>query len=118
MSDGPDDARSASDRYQTFLSLSGDGVARFAVVPPLAIDAPEDDQLDHILRHSRVAECNELFAGIYGRPQREMVGLAAKDFIPLDATARHQAIRDFIRAGYRLVYSEEEHPLAEDARAG
>ena len=113
MSDGPEDARSASDRYHTFLSLSGDGVARFAVVPPLATDSPEDDQLDHILRHSRVAECNELFAGIYGRPQREMVGLAVKDFIPLDATARHLAIRDFIRAGYRLVYSEEEHPLAE-----
>src|SRR4029450_4141553 len=118
MSDGPDDARSASDRYHTFLSLSGDGVARFAVVPPLAIDAPEDDQLDHILRHSRVAEGNELFAGIYGRPQREMVGLAVKDFIPLDATARHQAIRDFIRAGYRLVYSEEEHPVAEGRTRG
>ena len=36
MSDGPEDARSASDRYHTFLSLSGDGVARFAVVPPLS----------------------------------------------------------------------------------
>ena len=113
MSDGPDDARSASDRYHTFLSLSGDGVARFAIEPPLATDAPEDDQLDHILRHSRVAECNELFAGIYGRRQGEMVGLAVKDFIPLDAPARHQAIRDFIRAGYRLVYSEEEHALAD-----
>jgi PAS domain S-box-containing protein len=113
MSDGPDGARGGSDRYHTFLSLSGDGVARFAIEPPLATDAPEDEQLDHLLRYSRVAECNELFAGLYGRPRREMVGLAPKDFIPPDIPARHQAIRDFIRAGYRLVYSEEEHALAE-----
>jgi PAS domain S-box-containing protein len=111
MSDGPDDARSASDRYHTFLSLSGDGVARFEVAPPLETDAPEDDQLEHILRNSRVAECNQLFAGLYGRTHREMVGLAVKDFVPPDAAERHQAIRDFIRAGYQLVYSEEEHPV-------
>ena len=116
MSDGPDEARDASGRYHTFLSLSGDGVARFAVVPPLAIDAPENDQLDHILRHSRVAECSELFAGIYGRTQREMIGLAVQDFIPLDAMARHRAIRDFIRAGFRLVYSEEEQTLGAGRR--
>src|SRR4029453_10243229 len=105
MSDGPEDVRSASDRYHTFLSLSGDGVARFAVVPPLATappspgapplapDAPEDDQLDHILRHSRVAECNELFAGIYGRPQREMVGLAGEGLIPLQHPGGHRGSR-------------------------
>ena len=34
-----------------------------------------------------------------------------RDFIPEEASARHQAIRDFIRVGYRLVYSEEEQSL-------
>src|SRR6187455_2071406 len=114
MSDGPDGARGGSDRYHTFLSLSGDGVARFAIEPPLATDAPEDEQLDHLLRYSRVAECNELFAGLYGRPRREMVGLAPKDFIPPDIPARHQAIRDF----NGLVYRGEGPVRAEGPRAG
>ncbi len=112
MGGGPDDARDASNRYDTLLSLSGDGVARFELEPPLAVDASEDAQLLHILRHSRVAECNELFAGLYGRTRGEMIGLAVRDFVPEDAAARHQAIRDFIRAGYRLVYSEEEQAIS------
>jgi PAS domain S-box-containing protein len=112
MGGEPDDARDASNRYNTLLSLSGDGVARFEVVPPLEVDASEDAQLRHILRHSRVAECNELFAGLYGRTRGEMIGLAVRDFVPEDATARHRAIRDFIRAGYRLVYSEEEQTIS------
>src|SRR5512136_1310508 len=95
-----------------FVSLSGNGVARFELVPPLPVDAAEDEQVDHILRHSRVAECNELLARLYGRTTREMIGLAMEDFIPRDEPARHQGIREFIRGGYRLPYSEEEQTLS------
>lgn len=56
-------ARDAEDaRYHTFLSLSGDGVARFELEPPLAVDADEEAQVAHVLRHARVVESNELFA--------------------------------------------------------
>jgi PAS domain S-box-containing protein len=103
-----------SDRYHTFLSLSGDGVVRMELVPPLDAGAPEEEQLVHILRHGRVAECNELFARFYGRDDpRQMVGLAMGDFVPAGEPARLHGIREFIRAGYRLVYVEEEHALAE-----
>jgi PAS domain S-box-containing protein len=106
-------ARDGNDRYSTFLSLSGDGVARFEVDPPLAVGAPEEDQVHHLLRHSRVAECNELFARFYGRGAAEMVGLAMGDFVPAHDSARLHGVREFIRAGYRLVYVEEEHALGE-----
>lgn len=105
-------AREAEDaRYHTFLSLSGDGVARFELVPPLVAGADEDAQVEHLLRHARIVECNELFAGLYGRVGREMIGRAMGEFVPRDEPARHAAIREFIRARYRLVYSEEEHDL-------
>jgi PAS domain S-box-containing protein len=99
-----------SDRYHTFLSLSGDGVARFELDPPLVATAPEERQVTHILRHGRVAECNELFAGFYGRrAPAEMFGLAMGDFVPESDPARLKGIREFVRARYRLVYVEEEH---------
>jgi PAS domain S-box-containing protein len=94
-----------------FVSLSGNGVAHFELVPPLLVDAPEDEQVDHILRHARIAECNEALARLYSRTSREMIGLAMGDFVPRDEPSRHQGIREFVRAGYRLPYSEEEQAL-------
>src|SRR5215471_944062 len=115
MGGGPDDARGADDRYHTLLSLSGDGVARFEVDPPLAVGAPEDQQVAHILSHSRVADCNELFAGTYGHTKSQMVGRAMELFVPPDAPSRDGGIREFIRSRYRLVYSEEEQAISGSA---
>jgi PAS domain S-box-containing protein len=98
-------------RYYTFLSLSGDGIARFALDPPLSVAAGEDEQLDLLMRHARVVECNELFAGLYGRVERDMIGLAMEEFVPRDDPARLTGVREFIRSRYRLLYSEEEHSL-------
>lgn len=111
MDRGTDHAREVTDRYHTFLSLSGDGVARFELEPPLRVQAAEDAQVEHILRHARVAECNELFAGTYGRTVAAMTGALMGEFVPSGEPGRLQGIRDFIRAGYRLVYTEEEHDL-------
>ena len=104
---------SGADRYFTFLSLSGDAIGRFEIVPPLDAAAGEDEQMAHILAHARVTECNELFARFYGRGVAEMVGLAMGDFVPADDEARLHGIREFLRARFRLVYLEEEHVLAE-----
>jgi hypothetical protein len=96
--------------YGTFLwNLSGDGIARFAVVPALDGSAPEDQQVAHLLRHSRVAECNERFASLYGRPLPAMAGSTMGELVPADDPARMQGIREFVRAGFRLSHSEEEH---------
>src|SRR5262245_14042363 len=115
MSDGPDDARSASDRYHTLLSLSGDAVARFEVDPPLAVAAPEDEQVHHLLSHSRVTDCNELFAGTYGRTKSQMIGLSMEDFVPRGDPSRHEGIREFVRARYRLVYNEDAQAISGSA---
>ncbi len=97
------------DRYSTFLSLSGDAIGRFELLPPLDAAAREDDQVAHILAHARVTDCNELFARFYGREVAEMTGLAMGDFVPADDPARLHGIREFVRARFRLVYVEEEH---------
>jgi len=100
------------DRYNTFLSLSGDAIARMVMDDPHPVGAPEDEQVEHILRHSRVADCNELFARFYGRQTAgEMAGLAMGDFVPSDDPKRLSSLRQFIRSHYRMVYVEEEHVL-------
>lgn len=102
-----------TDRYRNFLALTGDGIARVELDPPLRVDDPEEMQVEQILKHSRVAECNEVFARMYGRDPGEMTGHTIGDFVPSDDPARLKGIREFIRARYRLVDSEEAHPLEE-----
>src|SRR5262245_32834362 len=75
-SGSPTEPQMQDGRYSTFLSLTGDGIARFELDSPLEIYLPEEDQVRHLLVHARVAECNELFAGLYGRQHTEMMGLA------------------------------------------
>jgi len=103
----------ARDRYRTFLSLSGEGIARFELDRPLRAEAPEDEQVEHLLRHGRVAACNELFARFYGREAAQTQGLAMGELFPSEEPGRQQGIREFIRSGYRLVYAEEEHVQAD-----
>jgi chemotaxis response regulator CheB len=100
-------------RYRTFLALSGDGIARMELDEPLDVAAAEDEQVDHILRNSRVAECNEAFANLYGLVAADLTGQRLADFFPSDDPARRQGVRDFVRSRYQLVYSEEEHALAD-----
>jgi len=100
-------------RYGVFLALSGDGIARMELDEPLDVAVAEDEQVDHILRNSRVAECNEPFAHVYGHRAADLAGQRLADFFPSGDPARRQAIRDFVRSRYQLVYSEEEHALAD-----
>ncbi|PYQ17796.1 MAG: hypothetical protein DMF79_16630, partial [Acidobacteria bacterium] len=126
MTSGPDHAREGTqaqadapaleawtDRYRSFLALTGDGIARFELDPAIRVDDPEDEQVERILKHSRIAECNEVFARMYGRNPAEMTGHTIGDFVPSDDPARLKGIREFIRSRYRLVYSEEAHALGE-----
>jgi PAS domain S-box-containing protein len=103
----------ADNRYRAFLALSGDGIARMELDEPLDVAAAEDEQVDHILRNSRVAECNEPFAHVYGHVATDLAGQRLSDFFPSDDPARRQSVRDFVRSRYQLVYSEEEHALAD-----
>jgi PAS domain S-box-containing protein len=101
----------SDDRYRDFLALSGNGIARFTLDQAVATDAPEDVQVSLIARHSRIAECNEVFARLYDRVSADMEGRTLPDFMPTDDPTRLEGIRQFVRSGYRLVDGEEAHLL-------
>jgi PAS domain S-box-containing protein len=107
-----DTVGASEDRYRKFLALSAEGIARLELDPPLRADAGEDEQVDHILRCSRIAECNDAFARALGRTSEGLVGLMAAEIVPVDHPARRQRVRNFVRSGYQLVYADEEHALA------
>jgi PAS domain S-box-containing protein len=112
VTDAAPSARPESDdRYRQFLALSGNAIARFTLDQPVNVGAPQEEQVAGIAQHSRIADCNELFAHIYDRDAAAMVGRLLPELMPQDDPERLEGIRQFVRAGYRLVDGEEVHRL-------
>src|SRR6185295_17185655 len=101
------------DLYRAYLTVSGDAIARFELDEPLPVDASEDEQVDRLARHSRIAECNDIFAQLYDQTAEAMEGRLLADFMPRDDPGRLRGFREFVRARYRLVQAEEMHTLSD-----
>jgi PAS domain S-box-containing protein len=106
----------SDDRYRQFLALSGNAIARFTLDHPVDVGATEDLQVTRIAQHSRIADCNDLFARLYGHAATAMVGRLLPELMPQDDPQRLEGIRQFVRSGYRLVDGEEVHRLEDGSR--
>jgi PAS domain S-box-containing protein len=101
------DRRRSEERYRAFIAQSSEGVSRLEIDPPVPISLPEDGQIDAIYAGTRIAECNDAMARMYGYQEaREMFGRRLADLHDVADPANRDQIRGFIRAGYRLSDSE------------
>jgi len=99
--------RRAEERYRSFIAQSSEGVSRLEIDPPVAVTLPEEEQIDWVYRHARIAECNDAMARMYGyKEARDLVGTSLSDLHEVQDPANRQQIASFIHAGYRLADSE------------
>jgi K+-sensing histidine kinase KdpD len=75
--------RQSEERYQSFIEQSTEGIWRFELEEPVAVNLSEDAQIERFYRHTYLAECNYAMARMYGfsRPE-EIVGARLGDFLP------------------------------------
>ena len=99
--------RESQERYRAFIEQTAEGVWRFELEEPIAIDLPEDEQIDRIFAHAYLAECNDAVAHMYGYGRAaELIGTRAADLIPRSDPHNVEYLRAFIRSGYRLTDAE------------
>jgi PAS domain S-box-containing protein len=100
-------ATESEERYRTFIQLSHEGIWRFESDGPISTDLPEDEQIDRMFRHGRLAECNEAMARMYGyESAAQLVGAYLADLLKPDEPRNRETLRAFVRAGYRLTDAE------------
>jgi PAS domain S-box-containing protein len=100
-------SREIEECYHVFIALSSEGIWRLESEQPMPISMPEDDQIEFILEHAYFAECNDACARMYGLTNaEELKGMRMTDLLPRSNPQNIEAIRDFIRSGYRLVDKE------------
>lgn len=101
--------RDSEERYRTFVEQSSETIWRFELEQPVAIDAPEDEQVEALRQHAVLSECNDAMAHMYGYQQaEEAIGSRLGDMVIRSGLRSALNLHNFVRSGYRLSNMEIE----------
>lgn len=88
-------------RYRTFIQLAAEGIARFEFEEPMPLQLPVAEQIEWITRRGILAECNDVFARMYGYHRAEnLIGARIFDLWN-DADAAAEIVGQLIRDNYQ-----------------
>jgi PAS domain S-box-containing protein len=97
----------SEERYRSFIQRSSEGIWRFELTSPVAIDLSEEEQIACFHRDGYLAECNDAMARMYGfREASELTGRRLSDVLVPEDPANHEYLLAFIRSGYRITNGE------------
>ena len=67
--------RESGERYRAFVANSSEGIWRYEIDPPMPVSLGEEEQVEYILAHGYLAECNDAMARMAGYERAsELVG--------------------------------------------
>lgn len=94
-------------RYKQFVHFSNDGIWRFDTTEKIPITLPVDEQINLFFEHGYLAECNDVFAQMYGFENAEpLIGTKLRDLLIPDDPANIEYLKNFIGNNYRLHKAE------------
>ncbi|MCX7877804.1 MAG: PAS domain S-box protein [Ignavibacteria bacterium] len=95
--------RNSEERYKAFIKQSTEGIWRFEFLEPISIDLPHEEQLKLIFRYGYLAECNDVFAKMYGYDSAtELIGTRLSDLLPESDPRNIEFIKSGIASGYKI----------------
>jgi PAS domain S-box-containing protein len=90
-------------RYRQFVYFSTDGIWRFDIEKPIPINLPVAEQIKMIFEGGFLAECNDVYAKMYGFDKaEEIVGIRLTDVMKEDSPENIEYLTAFIQNGYKL----------------
>ncbi|SEL24826.1 PAS domain S-box-containing protein [Stigmatella aurantiaca] len=105
----------SKEQYQDFVSQSTEGIFRVET-RPLPVNLPEDAQVDAMLEHSFIAECNDAMARMYGQERAEaLTGTRLSRLLVPEDPHNREYLKAFIRGGYQLE-SAESHEVTREGQ--
>lgn len=90
-------------RYRQFVYFSDDGIWRFDIEEPIPINLPIEDQIKLIFKGGFLAECNDVYAQMYGYSKAEEISfIRLSDVLKEDDPGNIEYLTAFISNGYKL----------------
>ena len=99
--------RAGEERYRVFVEQSSEAIWRFELDEPMALDASEEEKIEHAYRHAYLAECNDVMARMYGLSSAsQIVGSRLSELLDRSDARNIDYLRSFFRSGYRVADAE------------
>ena len=104
-----------SNQYKAFFEMISEGIWHMIIHPPLPQDQPTEHQIEHLLQHAYLAECNQIFAELnQASTPQELTGAPLHTLFP---TFAERMLKDWIASGYALknalyiLYTADKEPI-------
>lgn len=95
--------RNSEERYRAFVKQSTEGIWRYEFLEPISIKLPIDEQVKNIFRYGYLAECNDVYAKMYGyNNANEIAGARISELLIETEQKNIDFIRKSIMSGYKI----------------
>lgn len=95
--------RNSEERYRAFVKQSTEGIWRFEFLEPISVKLPVDEQVKNVFKYGYLAECNDVFAKMYGYEAAGDIAGARIGELLIESESRNvDYIRKSIMGGYKI----------------
>jgi transcriptional regulator with PAS, ATPase and Fis domain len=97
----------AERRWHAFVTHSNEAMFRIALEQPIALDASEEEHIEHYYRYGYVADCNDQAAVLYGLADPSgLIGARFEATAPRSDPTQIERLRSFVRDRCRFSQTE------------
>ncbi len=95
--------RNSEERYRAFVKQSTEGIWRFEFLEPVSVKLPIDEQVKNVFKYGYLAECNDVFARMYGyEAAGDIAGARIGELLIESEPKNIDYIRKSIMCGYKI----------------
>ena len=95
--------RAGEERYRRFVQMSGEGVWRYDLLPPVPANLPENELVTALFERAHVGESNDEFARQHGYSRApDVLGRRLSELMQGARDDELEFLRCFVRSGFRI----------------